>query len=148
MFEIFSDKIYTKKIAELNSPGFPGIVVEANEFTLGNISVLSVVPTETRVQYVTDFTIRFQTEHQLYNPAQIKIQFSNDFTLPRMGSTMQIDALGESREYFTARSGKVLPLNFIQIEDVFAGNDPPTTYMVYEIVVIGVQNPISTKPAG
>ena len=68
--------------------------------------------------------------------------------IPFEGTLVNLLPLGETKEYFTATEGKALPDNFIQVENIFQGRNPPSKTLIYEIVVKNVQNPVSTKPAG
>jgi len=68
-------------------------------------------------------------------PAHITVEFPPSINLPATGSSVNIEALGISKEYFRALSGKVQTGNIIKIESVFAGRDAPTNKQLeFELV--------------
>ena len=74
------------------------------------------------VQVITDYNIKFVTEHTLYPPASIKIEFPPAIILPPTGSPVKIKALDpSSKDQIKATTGTVTSGNIIKIDDVFGG---------------------------
>ena len=79
---VYKDFEYRSIIAELAD----GIIIEAGLLDPGVIDVISVTPKEKGVQVVTDYTVIFKTEHTLYAPAGIEIEFPESVILPATGN--------------------------------------------------------------
>lgn len=79
-FELYKDYAYTSLIAVLAE----GISIPAGDLAPGNIDVFSARPKDGQdgVQIVTDYIVKFETEHTLYPPATIKIEFPPAIILP------------------------------------------------------------------
>ena len=82
VFEVFQDMRYEKLIATVPSPGY---IITAKDLDPGKITIESIVPAATGVQLFTDITIKFATEHQLYVPAHITVEFPSSINLPTTG---------------------------------------------------------------
>jgi len=71
---------------------------------------------------VTDYTIKFVTEHTLYPPASVKIEFPPALISPPKDTVIIIKAIDPTeKEYFTATNGVVTSGNMIKIEEIFGG---------------------------
>lgn len=84
--EIYKDDTYTSPIAILTD----GISLDVADLEPGTVDSITVAPAEFGVQVVTDYTIIFRTEHDLFIGSSIKIKFPPSIILPPTGSTVTI----------------------------------------------------------
>ena len=84
-FEVFQDMRYEKLIAAVARPGY---VIKAKDLAPGKITIESVTPADMGVQLFTDITIKFSTEHQMYVPAHITVEYPSTINLPPTGSSV------------------------------------------------------------
>lgn len=142
--KVYKDFEYRSVIAELAD----GIIIEAGQLDPGTIEVISVTPKEKGVQVVTDYTVIFKTEHTLYAPAGIEIEFPTKIILPATGTEVKLTPKGDNRKLIISRTGTIIAGNKVKIENIFAGENPPVGAMTIELVIEGIQNPFSSQPAG
>jgi hypothetical protein len=102
-FEVYQDLAYSKKIAQV----LPQYVLKGTELDPGTITIDYVRPVERGVQLFTDITIAFTTEHTMYSPAFITLEFPSSIKLPNTGETVKIVAQGGTKAYFKVGSGVV-----------------------------------------
>ena len=119
-FELYKDYAYESRIAVLSD----GIYVPASDLAPGAVLVMQARPAggEDGVQIVTDYNVHFITEHTLYPPATIKIEFPPAIILPPTDTVVVIKPLHpDSKDYIKATTGVVTSGNIIKIEEVFGG---------------------------
>ena len=103
----------------------PLYVIAGDDLAPGTIAIEYVRPAEYGVQLVTDITISFTTQHTMYTPGSIAIEFPASIALPTTGSPVQIKPQGDTRNHFLTATGTVQTGNIIKIDNVFGGSDPP-----------------------
>ena len=119
-FELYKDFAYESQIAVLGD----GIIIPASDLAPGDIKVINARPAggQDGVQIVTDYNVKFITEHTLYPPATIKIEFPPAIILPPTDTVVVIKPLDpSSKDYIKATTGVVTSGNIIKIENVFGG---------------------------
>ena len=142
---MYKDYAYTSLIAVL---GGEGIIIPGGDLDPGLVKDISVKPKEDGVQIVTDYMIKFETEHTLNPPAGLKIEFPTAIILPPTGTVVKIYPQLPSKDYIVAETGTIVSGNIIKIDNLFGGAQPPAGPMVIELLIEGIQNPYSSKPAG
>ena len=143
-FAVYKDFAYTSKIAELGE----GIITPATDLSAGNIDIASVLPDKLDVQLVTPYTVVFTTEHTMYPPAGIKIEFPPSIILPPTGSEVTITPQGATRDIIVPRKGTIESGNIVEVSNVFGGVKPRDGPLEIELRIEGIQNPYSSRPAG
>jgi len=88
-FEIYQDKAYNHRIAQI---GIDGYIITKQDLAPGAVTIQYVRPSKYGVQLFTDIRIAFTTEHTMYTPAMITIEFPPSITLPTTGATVTINA--------------------------------------------------------
>ena len=102
-FEVYKDAEYTSLIANLTE----GANVKAFDLDPGSIFDISVTPTVATVQLVTDYTVSFITENNLYSGSDLAYEFPSSVTLPEVGTEMIVEPLGQSSSFLKVEKGLV-----------------------------------------
>lgn len=97
---------------------------------------------------VTEYTLIFTLEHALDIEASIRIEFPTTINLPVSGSTVVVRFEGANASYFLATTGTVDTGNIIEISNIFGLVKPPEEALTIQVVIVGITNPSSSRPAG
>ena len=146
-FKIYKDSTFDNLIVTLAE----GKLVPAKDLDTGTIKSISVVPQTIFVQEITSYTITFTTDKNLYTPGFIQIEFNSNFILPDSGQIVTVTFIGDSASLIPIPSttGTVIVGNTSVISNIFGGGpDPREGPITFEIVIDGLQNPVSSQPAG
>lgn len=129
--EIYKDQQLTQLIAKLA----PGAILPASNVQPGTLTNMKLIPSDYRVQVVTDLTVSFTLGNQLDGEAQVIVRLPTGLSIPNDATSLTVELMDASTVVAT-----VLPGNEILVPNVVpAGTSvPKDSTVIFKIA--GIKN--------